>query len=127
MSNFKEKNNIKFYFIIRILGVIILIIGTTPTFTLSIKNKNNLNLYNAKKIYFTIRQGSLKMTKTDNDITIKNEYTVQISFTQEETIQFRYNIPTDIQLNWTYANGERAATKIKTIQLSRNLIREVLE
>lgn len=104
-----------------------MIIGTTPTFTLTIPDKEELDLNNAENIYFTIRQGSLKITKSGEDIIIINEYTVQVSFTQEETLQFRYNIPAEIQLNWIYANGARAATKIKTIELSKNLIREVLE
>lgn len=104
-----------------------LIIGTTPTFTLTIPDNENLNLNDAENIYFTIRQGSLIITKSGEDVTIINEYTIQVSFTQEETLQFRYNIPAEIQLNWIYANGARAATKIKTIQLSKNLIREVLE
>ena len=103
-----------------------MIIGTTPTFTLTIPDKEGLDLNSAEEIYFTIRQGSLKITKFGEDITIINDYSVSVSFTQEETLQFRYNIPAEIQLNWIYGNGARAATEIKTIQVSKNLIREVL-
>ena len=53
-----------------------MIIGTTPTFTLTIPNKEELNLNNAEKIYFTICQGSTKITKTSEEITIINEHTV---------------------------------------------------
>lgn len=106
--------------------MIILIIGTTPTFNLKISGKEELDLTEAENIYFTIRQGSIKMTKSNEDITIIDEHNVQVSFTQEETLQLRYNMPTEIQLNWMYPNGARAATKIKTIQLHKNLIREVL-
>lgn len=115
------------YLINRILEVIVLIIGTTPTFTLTIPNKGNLNLNDAEKIYFTIRQGSLVITKTGENVNIIDEHTVQVSFTQQETLQFRYNAPAKIQLNWIYINGARAASKIRTIQLSENLIHEVLE
>lgn len=53
-----------------------MIIGTTPTFTLTIPDKEGLNLSSAEEIYFTIRQGSIKITKTGEEVTIINEHTV---------------------------------------------------
>ena len=53
-----------------------MIIGTTPTFTLTIPDKDELDLNSAEKIYFTIRQGSLKITKSGEDIIIVNKYTI---------------------------------------------------
>lgn len=109
------------------MGVIVLIIGTTPTFTLTVTDDEDLDFNEAENIYFTIRQGSIKYTKSGEDIQIVDAQTLQVSLTQEETLSFRYNLDAEIQLNWTYANGARAATIIKTITLSKNLIREVIE
>ena len=103
-----------------------MIIGTTPTFTLIVKD-DNLDFNEPEHIYFTIRQGDVKYTKTNEDITILDKNILQISFTQEETLTFRYNLEAEIQLNWIYFNGVRAATKIKKIMLLKNLLKEVLE
>ena len=56
--------------------MIILIIGTTPTFNLKISGKEELDLTEAENIYFTIRQGSIKMTKSNEDITVIDEHNV---------------------------------------------------
>lgn len=104
-----------------------MIVGTTPTFTIKVTDDETLDFEQAENIYFTIRQGSVKFTKTGEDIGIIDEHTLEVTFSQEETLAFRYNLEAEIQLNWTYSNGARAATRVKTIQLSKNLIREVLE
>ena len=104
-----------------------MVIGTTPTFTIKVTDDETLNFEEAENIYFTIRQGSIKFTKSGEDITIIDPQTLEVSFTQEETLAFRYNFEAEIQLNWTYTGGIRAATKNKKIALSKNLIREVIE
>lgn len=104
-----------------------MIIGTTPTFTLKVTDDDTLDFNNAEHIYFTIRQGSIIYTKQDSDITIVNENTLQVTLSQEETLSFKQKINAEVQLNWTYANGARAATKILPVALSKNLIREVIE
>ena len=103
-----------------------MIIGTTPTFTLVVKNDEDLDFNNAEHIYFTITQGKVSYTKTGEDVIIIDETTLQVTLTQEETLSFKYNTEAEIQLNWTYANGARAATKVLNVTLSKNLIREVL-
>lgn len=103
-----------------------MIVGTTPTFTLTVQDEN-LDFNEPEHIYFTIRQGSIKYTKTGEDIIILDKNILQVSFTQEETLAFRYNLEAEIQLNWTYSNGARAATKTKKIMLFKNLLKEVLE
>ena len=104
-----------------------MIIGTTPTFTLKVTDDETLDFNSAEHIYFTIRQGSVSYTKQDEDITIVNEYTVQVTLSQEETLSFKYGLDAQVQLNWTYENGARAATKVMSVTLGKNLIREVLE
>ena len=104
-----------------------MIVGTTPTFTLTVLNNDELDFNEVQNIYFTIRQSNIKVTKTTSDITILAKNKVQITFTQAETIQFKYNTPVEIQLNWTYQDGVRAATFIKTIDMFKNLIGEVIQ
>jgi len=52
---------------------------------------------------------------------------VSVALSQQETLSFKSGVPAEIQLNWLYENGSRAATRVKTIDLSKNLLREVLE
>lgn len=102
-----------------------MIIGTTPTFSLSIPADSGIDFTNIPNIYFTIRQGSIIYTKTNEDITVVNSHIVRVSLTQEETLSFNPRAEAEIQLNWT--DGEkRGATKILKIFLDKNLIREVL-
>ena len=78
------------------LEVTILIIGTTPTFTLKVTDDETLDFTSVEKIYFTIKQGSISYTKTGEDITIIDEHTISVTFTQEETLAFRYNLTAEI-------------------------------
>ena len=51
---------------------------------------------------------------------------VDVYLSQEETLQFAEG-DIEIQLNWTYGDGSRAATKIKRVSIGKNLIGRVLE
>ena len=103
-----------------------MIIGTTPTFILSIPEDSGSDLTKANQIYFTIRQGSIIYTKTGEDITIVDKNTITVSLTQEETLSFKYLVDAEIQLNWI-ENNKRYATKTRKIPLDKNLIKEVIE
>ncbi len=102
----------------------ILIIGTTPTFTLNVLHCSDLDLRDASNIYFTIRQGSKKIIKSGEDIAIVDNDTIQVTLSQSETLMFRYLLKAEIQVNWIYPNGARAATYVKRIPVFKNLIRE---
>lgn len=104
-----------------------MVIGTTPTFTLTITDDDTLNFFEVETIFFTIKQGSVQYTKSGSDITIIAENSVAATLSQEETLSFKSNVQAEIQLNWTYENGSRAATRVKRIDLSKNLLREVLQ
>ncbi len=104
-----------------------MIIGTAPTLTLKLRDGADVDFNEAENIYFTIRQGSISLTKSTSDIIIDDENTIKVSLTQEETLQFKYNLQAEIQLNWTYADGTRSATKVQKIDLFKNLLREVIE
>lgn len=99
--------------------------GTTPTFTLSF-DEEGLDLTTARNVYATFEQyGSVRITKTGEDLVI-GEKTVEVYMTQAETLRFMVG-PVDVQVNWTAAGGKRAASDIKTIELTKQLLDEVIE
>lgn len=109
--------------------------GTTPTFTLRLKNISGspcqIDLSEAKNIYFTISQGCNTITKTGEDISLVDGHTVLVYLNQEESISLREKMKAEIQLNWTYIDNEgntkRAATKVCEIALEKQLIQRVIE
>ena len=97
--------------------------ATTPTFILSLPNTVDLSL--AANIYFSLRQGKLEIQKKNDDLVVDGQ-TVFVYLSQEETLQFQYG-SAQIQLNWTYDDGSRACTNIANVQVSSNLLKEVVE
>lgn len=97
--------------------------ATTPTFVLTLPETVDLTL--AQNVVFTIVQGSLKIVKTTSELTY-TERVVSVYLTQEETLQFTKGTAR-LQLNWTYSNGERACSNIVNVEVSPNLLTEVLE
>lgn len=104
---------------------------TTPDFVFRIKDKN-VDLTSAKHVYLTLQQGNYICTKTERDMTI-DVNSVSVWFDQEEISKFKAEgSRVEVQLNWTYEtdNGtrtKRAATKIKSFQVTRNLLKKVTE
>lgn len=110
--------------------------GTTPTFQLKIVDET-LDLRLARNIYATFQQADNTLTKTGEDLvlTVTEEtveetttYTNQVDvyLSQEESLSFKAgNIYA--QMNWTYADGNRACTNIISIKVGSNLIGSVLE
>lgn len=97
--------------------------GTTPTFELKIADET-VDLTEAYNVYATFSQCGKSLTKTGDDIEVTARQ-VDVYFTQAESLMFAPGA-IEIQLNWTYANGSRAATrKIKAI-IEDNLLGEVL-
>lgn len=103
--------------------------GTTPTFTFTIKSET-LDLSEANNIYVTLAQSARTLTKTGDDIELTVPRTVAVWLTQEESLGL-VESGMEVQLNWTYTdaggNARRAATKPKTIQVTRQLLKEVIE
>lgn len=106
--------------------------GTTPTFTLKLKNKDGtpseINLNEANNINFTISQGQKLIVKSGEDIEIENGNTVLVFLTQKESLSLKEKQKTEIQLNWTYNDADgrtrRAATKVREIELDKQLYKE---
>lgn len=106
--------------------------GTTPTFKLLI-NDETLDLTQASGVYASFEQGTTEILKTGNDLTIScthgdtgNVNEVDVFLSQSETLSFKVG-EILCQLNWTYANGERACTNIIRIKVGNNLIESVIE
>lgn len=97
--------------------------ATTPTFILTLPD--TVDLSQAANIYFSLRQKNVLIEKTGDDLTVDGQ-TVSVYLGQAETLQLCSGAA-QIQLNWTYANGSRACSNIVSVQVSENLLKEVVE
>lgn len=102
--------------------------GTTPTLTLTIRNET-VDLSEAANIYVTLRQGVKEITVSDG-LEIGTPRTVQVFLTQEQSLGLVEG-KAEIQVNWTYPDPisgapRRAATKVKTIPIDKQLLRRVI-
>lgn len=99
---------------------------TTPTLPMTVP----VDLTGAD-IYVTIKQGQRKIQKTGADVVSvydseSGKTTLSVTLTQEETGQFLSERKANVQVNWIFADGTRDATNIKQIDVSENLIAEVV-
>jgi hypothetical protein len=99
--------------------------GTTPTFTLTLPSDSGIDLTEAAHVYFTLAQGSAIVEKSDSDLTI-SALSVDVYLTQADTLRFQIYSDAEIQLNWTYADGSRGCTHVKTILIDKNLHKAVI-
>ena len=97
--------------------------ATTPTFILTLPD--TVDLSQAANIYFSLRQKNVLIEKTGDDLTVDGQ-TVSVYLSQAETLQL-VSGAAQIQLNWTYANGARACSNIVSVQVTENLLKEVVE
>lgn len=105
-------------------------VGVTPTFTLTFDD-DNLDLTAADHVYVTFKSGLTKITKSDAQLTVSAKV-IEVALTQAETLSFMpaSYIPNpplvEIQANWTYTGGDRAASEIFSYQFSNQLLDEVV-
>lgn len=107
-----------------------MIIGTTPTLTLKLKRTCEVDLLTASNVYVTLKQGSNILTKSKPEVQVIDAKTVEITLTQQESLNFTLDKKIELQLNWTYTNSgvtKRAATKIIEIMLEKQLLNQVLQ
>lgn len=102
---------------------------TTPTITLTIEGTD----ITANEIYVTIQQREHKMTKGPNDLTAtaithgqQTDTKVELTLTQRESAYFDYQMPASVQVNWISPDGIRGATRIKKLDVLKNLLDEVV-
>lgn len=98
--------------------------GTTPTYILTFEEET-LDLTTANNVYVTFRKGAKILTKTGSDIDVAPKQ-VEVYLSQKETLSFSGD-SVDVQVNWTFAGGRRAASEVVTIPLSRQLLEKVVE
>lgn len=97
--------------------------ATTPTFIL--KLPQDVDLGEATHVYFTLKQNEAEIEKSDTDLTIdENEVSVYLS--QAETLMLSVG-RARLQLNWTYENGSRACSTVAVVEVTENLLKEVVE
>lgn len=97
--------------------------GTTPTYILTF-TEPSLDLTAANNVYVTFRKGVKILTKTGEDIDVA-EKQIDVYLNQKETLSFTQG-DVKVQVNWTLANGRRAASEVKTIELSEQLLEKVI-
>lgn len=97
--------------------------GTTPTFTLTFTD-NALDLTTASEVYVTFSENGNILTKKGDDLTVAAKQ-IQVYLTQAETLAFKVGT-VEVQANWTYSTGDRAASEITSINITKQLLDEVL-
>lgn len=98
--------------------------ATTPSFVFTLPESVDLSA--AEHVYFTISQSGAIVTKDESEMEI-SENVVTVSLAQEDTVNFNFGIDAKVQLNWTYSDGSRMATKVQTVPVFENLHKDVLE
>lgn len=104
---------------------------TTPDYTFRIKDES-VDLTKAKNVYLTFVQGNYSCTKTGSDLQV-TEHEVSVWLNQKESSAFKSSgKQVEVQINWTYEDEgsekiKRAATKIKSFQVTRNLLQKAIE
>lgn len=98
--------------------------ATTPTFTLTFADEA-LDLTTASNVYVTFEQEQVNFTKSGTDLVIA-EKQIDVFLAQAETLRFKVGV-VDIQVNWTMANGRRASSDVKQVQITKQLLRQVVE
>lgn len=98
--------------------------ATTPTLTLTFTDET-LDLTTASGVYVTLAQNNVSITKTNEDIVVSPKQVV-VLLSQEETLRF-LDGKVEIQVNWIFSNGKRACSDVQIIQMSKQLLKEVIE
>lgn len=97
--------------------------ATTPTFSL-VFTEESLDLTTASNVYVTFEQKDVNFTKEGADLVVEAKR-VEVFLSQEETLQFQIGT-VDVQVNWTMSNGRRASSDVKQVEISKQLLRQVV-
>lgn len=98
--------------------------ATTPTITLTFTDQD-LDLTAAENVYVTFEQVNKNLTKTGEDLTVQAKQ-IDTQLSQEETLAF-VGGPVKVQANWTDSSGNRFASDVEEIELTEQLLEEVVE
>ena len=67
----------------------------------------------------------MDMENHDNLCAVLPTAVGDVFLSQEETLQFQIGM-VDVQVNWTMANGRRASSDVKQVEISKQLLRQVV-
>lgn len=95
--------------------------GLTPTIIVTVPD--SIDLTEAGNVYVSFKQGGSVWKKTEG-FTVA-AHAVDIYLEQADTLAFAVGA-VEVQINWTYANGQRGATKPVTLTVLPNHLLEVL-
>lgn len=102
---------------------------TTPTITLTVEGID----LSSNDVYVSLEQGTHLVHKTGTDLVITTDTHGQVTdtiitlvLTQEETASFNVGKAVSVQVNYINSSGVRDATEVKTINVMRNLLNEVV-
>lgn len=99
---------------------------TTPTLNITIRYKNGEIATDLEFEYlvFSLRSECKKIDRIiEKKQVVDGVFTV--TFTQEETAKFKIGQSIEMELNF-YDNGERFASNIRRMEVSKNLLNEVI-
>lgn len=99
-------------------------IATTPTLTMTFAD-DELDLTAASGVYVTLKQNNVEVTKTGTDIAVAPKQ-VEVALSQADTIQFVEGL-VNVQVNWIFPDGKRACSDVKAFQMSKQLLKAVIE
>lgn len=99
--------------------------ATTPTLKLTIRD-TTIDLGDADEVYVAIKQGPTVIEITGDQLDIDGNV-VECYMTQEQSLSLTAGMGAKVQINWTYGSGRRAATLVKEIHITEQLIGRVLE
>lgn len=97
--------------------------GTTPTFTLTF-DQDSVDLTAADHVYVTFSDGKTSFTKTEEELDV-SAHSIDVYLSQQDTIALPEG-KLEVQANWTYDGGKRAASKIESCVITRNLLDRVV-
>lgn len=98
--------------------------GTTPTITV---NVDGIDFEDVSHWYISIKQGSYVLTKTEDDIELKeDEHVAEVPLSQEETLNLRSGMA-EIQIRLSLKDGSKVASDIKELLVDSILYDEEIE
>ena len=98
---------------------------TTPTYTLTVKG---VDLTGVDGVWVTFADSNRTVIVTKDSPTVTasgNDSVVETTLTQAETALFAADTKSGVQVNW-YDDGLRFATEIVQINITENLLKEIL-
>lgn len=95
--------------------------GLTPTITITVGTSTDLT--EAENVYVSLKQGGNVWKKTDG-FTV-SAHAVEVYLEQADTLAFDAGA-VEVQLHWTYPNGQRGGTNPKNLSVLPTHLREVL-